>query len=401
MSERLRILFVDDERNILDGLRRQLYVLREEWQPSFCSSGSEALALLEQQPFDILVSDMRMPGMDGAELLDQVRKRWPEMLRFALSGQSEQEIGMRTIGPAQQYLSKPCNLDTLKRAVNKSWRLHQELRDPALRILMNRLPNLSTLPEPYLRLMAEFCLPEPETARLAAAIEEDSALSAKVLQLVNAAGFPRPITSLTEALPLVGIPTVRSIALAVHLFDRSPVMTSTGFSGEWLWQHALGIAQGARTLALAMRCSPALVNTCFIAGLLHDTGLLVLAAHVGEESAAIMQDVRTRGGLLIEAERRRIGVSHEAIGAHLLASWGLPDNLVEAVAFHHDPGRAASTTVITPLTILHLADALDPNPEPGINAVINEAWAATRGFTPHLAEWRELLAERTPSIQGQ
>jgi YesN/AraC family two-component response regulator len=80
------ILFVDDEPNLIDGLRRMLRSFRQRWNIAFATSGSEALELMSQRPFDVIVSDMRMPGMDGRQLLEEVEKRHPQTVRVVLSG---------------------------------------------------------------------------------------------------------------------------------------------------------------------------------------------------------------------------------------------------------------------------------------------------------------------------
>lgn len=102
-----KVLFVDDEHNILSGLKRMLRSQRNEWDMEFADSGQAALEIMANAPFDAVITDMRMPGMDGAQLLEQVKSLYPETVRFVLSGHSEQELVMRSVGPSHQYLSKP------------------------------------------------------------------------------------------------------------------------------------------------------------------------------------------------------------------------------------------------------------------------------------------------------
>ena len=106
-----RILFVDDEENILQGLRRLLRPLRKEWEMRFASDGHTALKMLEESPCDVLVSDMRMPGMNGVRLLEEVRARYPDTIRIVLSGQADRETTLAAVGPAHQYLNKPCDAE--------------------------------------------------------------------------------------------------------------------------------------------------------------------------------------------------------------------------------------------------------------------------------------------------
>ena len=90
-----RILFVDDEQRILDGLRRLLRDKRAEWEMVFVDGGSKALEQLRASPFDIVITDMRMPGMDGATLLTHVKEEFPDVVRLVLSGCSDPEDGGR------------------------------------------------------------------------------------------------------------------------------------------------------------------------------------------------------------------------------------------------------------------------------------------------------------------
>jgi DNA-binding NtrC family response regulator len=107
MMGRPCILFVDDEPNVLQGLQRMLRHMRADWDMRFVDSGHAALDAMENERFDAVVTDMRMPGMDGAELLAEVRRRDSGVVRVILSGYSDAESVMRTVGPAHQFLAKP------------------------------------------------------------------------------------------------------------------------------------------------------------------------------------------------------------------------------------------------------------------------------------------------------
>jgi YesN/AraC family two-component response regulator len=100
-----RILFVDDEPMVLQGLQRSLHNMRAEWEVEFAGSGSEALETMARSSFDVVITDMRMPGMDGGQLLHQVKRRFPQTVRMILSGQSDQETILRLVGPTHQFLA--------------------------------------------------------------------------------------------------------------------------------------------------------------------------------------------------------------------------------------------------------------------------------------------------------
>ena len=132
------ILFVDDEQNVLDGLRRMLRPLRSEIELTFANGGSNALELMVEHPFDVIVTDMRMPGMSGGELLDEVAKLHPQTVRIVLSGQSSAEKILQSLGPTHQYLSKPCRADKLLGTMKRALRLSELLRNEKVRGLSGK-----------------------------------------------------------------------------------------------------------------------------------------------------------------------------------------------------------------------------------------------------------------------
>ena len=131
-----KIIFVDDELHVLDGLRRMLRSVSKEWDLRFAESGEAALAMLEQQPADVIVSDMRMPRMDGAELLRKVKEKYPGSVRIILSGYADEEAILRTVGPAHQYLAKPCDSKLLISTINRALGLRKYLASPEIQRLV-------------------------------------------------------------------------------------------------------------------------------------------------------------------------------------------------------------------------------------------------------------------------
>ena len=110
-----RILFVDDDPRILEELRDMLRPQRHDWEMAFAPSGDAALALMQASPFDVIVSDMRMPGMDGAALLARVRQEYPQVVRIVLSSHTELSTALRVVPVAHQFLAKPCDAEMLRR----------------------------------------------------------------------------------------------------------------------------------------------------------------------------------------------------------------------------------------------------------------------------------------------
>ncbi|MFW6055270.1 MAG: response regulator, partial [Thermodesulfobacteriota bacterium] len=164
------ILFVDDEPNILKGLQRMLRSMRREWDMRFAESGPEALEIMEQEPFDVLVSDMRMPGMDGVQLLEEVRKKYPETVRIVLSGHSDSQMTMKAVRVAHQYISKPAEAEELKSKISRSCSLLSLLNSAPLVKVVSGLERLPTLPQVYQQVMEELQQEEPSIGKVGAVI---------------------------------------------------------------------------------------------------------------------------------------------------------------------------------------------------------------------------------------
>lgn len=353
------ILFVDDEQRILDGLRRMFRPMRDEWNTVFATSGQAALDELAKAHFDVVVTDMRMPGMDGAQLLNEVRNRYPRVVRIVLSGQSDRETIMRSVGQAHQYLSKPCDPEELKRIVARALALRELLANESIRSFVAGLQSLPSVPSLYQALVSELESPKSSMESVAAIIRQDIGMTGKVLQLVNSAffGLPRAITNPAQAISLLGLDAVKALVLGIHVFSSFQQHQGSPFKIETLWKHSLLTGRLAQSIAEYEGASRRVAELSFTAGLLHDVGVLVLALNGPESYRALLKSAGSPGAKLDEIERGTLGATHAEVGAYLLGLWGLGDDIVEAVAFHHAPTQCLNQT-FGPLTTVHVANGL-------------------------------------------
>lgn len=356
------ILFVDDEPNILGGLKRMLRPLHTQWEMEFVNNGAEALALIAGKPVDVIVADMRMPGMDGAELLTRVMQQSPKTVRIILSGQSDKEVIYRVVLPAHQYLSKPCDPEMLQATIERAVTLRELLANEQLQRLVSQVKSLPSLPAIYLNIKAELQSGDPSLHRVGELVEQDMAMSVEMLKLVNSAffGLRHHIVSPAQAVNLLGMDIVQSLVLMFGIFTQfsSHATEKLGFSLEGLHRHSMGVAAFARELAVRNGLSAWMADDVFIAGLFHDLGKLVLIANQPTkylEAIAAMQD---RHMTIRNAEIAILGASHAEIGANLLGLWGFSDPIVEACLFHHNPHDVKSEVFDT-VTAVHVANVLE------------------------------------------
>jgi len=394
-----RILFVDDEANVLDGLRRMLRPMRKEWAMSFASGGAEALEVLEGESFDVIVSDMRMPGMDGATLLAKVMRRYPQIVRIVLSGQSSQESTIQSVGVAHQFLAKPCDAQTLKQTIDHALALRNFLANDALKGVVSQLKAVPSLPTLYCELMEELQLPDASCKRVGEIIAQDPGMSAKVLQLVNSAffGIPRQISGIVEATGLLGTDTIKALVLTIEVFGQLGAEGIEGFSAERIQQHCTESATVAKQIAVGHKAPRKTADAAMMAGCLHDIGKLVLAHNFPEAYGRVMVCMNETGASLCDSERGVLGATHAEVGAYLLGLWGLPESIVVATAFHHCPSRSLDP-LFSALTAVHLANVFlherDHGGTSDVTEQLDSEYLEQLGVADRVADWRANFQER-------
>ncbi len=353
----IRILFVDDEPLLLSGLQRSLRPLRQEWNATFAVGGEEALEALVREPFHVVVTDMRMPGMDGAALLQEVMRLYPDMLRLVLSGQSDLESVVKSAGVAHQYLAKPCSLETLKDAVNRAVSLHQLLADRTLKQLLSRLHSIPSVPPLYVELMQCVKSNEASIEKVSAIIQKDMGMTAKVLQLANSAlGASGRIASAADAVVYLGLDAIRTLLVTLHAFSEFQPTAAAHFSLQGLWRHSLETGALAERIIQTLPADSGAHGQMRMIGLLHDVGRLVLAANLPESFERAYELAAEKKISPWAAEREVFGATHAEVGAYLIGLWGLPEQIVEAVAYHHAPVNCPHPGSAM-LTALHVADS--------------------------------------------
>ena len=354
-----RILFVDDEPSMLRVIKMGMRSMTASWEMEFAENGEEALALFEQKPFDVVVTDMRMSGMNGAQLLNQILRRNPQTVRIILSGYSDLMEVVNCVGLTHQFLGKPCSLEELRNCLKRVTLVKSHLQSEQLCRLTAGLKNLPSLPDLYLAISDAIQSPTTSTDRIAEIASQDAGLSAKLLQLSNSAffGFSREVFTVEEAVQLLGVTVIQSLAMAVPIFSAFRRDRCPEFPLDQVWEHSIQTAMLGRQIAGEHSLDPHMAEQAFCAGILHDLGKIILADGLAEEYSALLKESRKTNTPLIEMERKHLHATHAEVGAYLLALWGLPIPLVEAVANHHQP-RRCGTEEFCLAGVVHVANVL-------------------------------------------
>ncbi len=354
-----QVLFVDDEDMVLQGLQRSMRPMRNDWDMTFVDSGAKALAFMETTPVDVVVADMRMPGMNGVQLFGEVATRHPKTVRLILSGHADQDLILQCVGSAHQFLSKPCDPEALRLTVRRAMELEGSLKNAHLQQLVARMGHLPSIPSLYSEIVEKMNDPEAALDDVGEIIAKDPGMTAKILKLVNSAffGLRREVSNPADAAGFLGLDTIKSLVLSLHAFAQYENVKPEGFSLPALWNHSMGTAALAKRIAQLEKADLKTVDQAFVAGMLHDTGKTVLACNFPDLYGKTLQAAQAQGADLLAAEEGAFGANHADVGGYLLGLWGLPAAVVDAIALHYHPLRSADQG-FTALTAVHAANVI-------------------------------------------
>ncbi len=389
------ILFVDDEEMVLQGLKRMLRSCRDEWEMVFVDSGAKALDAMTQSPFDIVVADMRMPVMNGAELLYEVMKRYPLTVRLILSGHSDNELIFKAMGATHQYIAKPCDPVLLQAVLRRAIGSVEILHDTELKILIGRMTALPSLPILYNEIMAKLPQPNVQLHDITGIISKDIGMTAKILQLVNSAffGMPYRVTDLNAAVSFLGLNVITSLFVSVHIFSEFNGFKIKGFSMEHLWKHSLDTATLANQISKLESKNSTIANDAFVAGILHDSGRIILAANFPKQYSEAIALAREERCEISTAEKMVFKHTHSEVGGYMMSLWGLPLHIVEAVSYHHNPSFISEQTFCA-LTAVHIANSFgdsDFETKEGIvSSPLDLNYLKSMNLLDRLPVWRKL-----------
>ncbi len=364
MSDSLpRVLFVDDESSILDALQR--LVEQEDWDCYYAKSADEALAMLEKQRFDLIVSDVIMPEKNGFALLNEVRKHYPWTVRIFLTAFARQETVVQALadGCVQQIIGKPWNDQELKEVIRSALRQYQQQKNRSIEFqaVINSIPLLPALPQSYTQVRSCISADDVDIDRMAELISQDVGLSSALLRWANSAifGLRFQVETVKRAIVVLGTDIVESLVLseAISQAISENLPNVSGFPLNDFQRHSFATAAISRQLIGNLFSSDKeKQDRAFIAGLLHDLGKLAAASFFSQKFAKAISLAKSSACSLSKAEKKILGVTHAELGSFLAEWWALPPLIVNAIHWHHDP--AGSPVERDLMDAVHVANLL-------------------------------------------
>lgn len=205
--------------------------------------------------------------------------------------------------------------------------------------IMQKIEEIPSLPAIVYKVMELVNSEKSSAPDFEKIVARDQALAARMLRMANSSFYSlsRKVSTISDAVVYLGHNTIRSLVLGAStssLFKRS--LPAYGYQREGLWQHANIVASLSRKIAASARLTPEEIESCYVAGLLHDIGKLILGPFAQKQSDKFITMVE-EGNEVSEVEQELLGFSHGEIGRILLDKWKLPRNLVETVHYHHEP----------------------------------------------------------------
>jgi HD-like signal output (HDOD) protein len=331
-----RILIVDDESSVLRSLNS---VLRKTGHEIITElSPNRALSLLEQEHFDLVISDMRMPEMSGHEFMLTVMERWPSTNRIILSGYADKKEILKSIlcGAARAYLIKPWDNDALRSYVINLLLLQEQLVQPGLRTMVEKIGSRPLLPTAYSQVVA-LVNDDRSLEEIAATVAQDPELVVQILKITNSCFYGVTVGTVQQAIHYLGLDALLNIVLMSQLFE-SPGATTQQHQALLTMRRQANLTNLLLHALYREITTTTIPDAYWAAGLVHDIGSLLLVKHAVTDYTAIIEAQRNNPERpIVETEVHYVGISHATLGAWLLDWWNLPAALVESCLFHHTP----------------------------------------------------------------
>jgi HD-like signal output (HDOD) protein len=374
--------------------------LRDDWEVAFVPSQEHALEALGQGSFQTFVTDTGSRGAGDKDILSQVTNRFHDVVRVLLFDPAKEKAAVNSDGSAHQCIGLPCPAEVLTGAAHRAQLVARWMATPAVKKWFPRLRKLPSVPTIYARLVQALKDPDTDLEKIGQIIGEDLVMTAKVLQLVNSPFFAlgRTITSPGEAVGHLGIERTKSLVLLAHVFSGYNSDAGLGFSIEKLWRHSMAVAHFARRLALLETRQATVADAAYTAGMLHDAGKLMIAVNLPEEYRRIAGLANTPGWNAANAETEVLGVSHATLAACVFGIWGLPTEILEAIAFHHTPERHDSKG-FSPLTAVYASNLIEHELRAGPGKAADHwdsDYLERLGLSRQIEVWRALCADELP-----
>ena len=379
---KIRILVLDAAPETL----KLVMALKDKEPPvqfAFCTTVAEVTARLSNEVEDVVLVDPQPLQADGFALLEELKARYPSVLRFVLSNEAGSDVTKGAVRLAHQFLPKPGDVNLLHRLIIEGIASMASIRSPKVVETLSRLEAVPSRKANFSELIRLLYDENTPIEKIATSLSKEPGMSARLLKISNSPIFGKSgsIETLDDAIGLLGINLVVSMAVAHKLFAVEVPSPASRLDVEHLWSHCIRVSMIVRRVGNHLHLARGIIRDASTAAILHDIGKLVLAYSLPEGYAAACTRAYADQMPVWQAEYAIFGNHHASVGGSLLKLWGLPANVVHAVAMHHTPHCSGELTP-GPATLLHIADAV--------------SYGADKGTAPCMLDAEHLKSVKLP-----
>jgi HD-like signal output (HDOD) protein len=355
---------VDDQAPVLETAALILRMIDREWEVLGFKDPQEALAAVRNKAPDLVLSDQLMPGMQGSQLLEEIRSLSPTTIRVIMSGYVALNK-LTLITSAHQYIAKPFDASKLRDLVTRSFAAQDRIASPGLRNVATALRSIPSLPQVHQTLLHELEDDRTATAAIARMVGDDPGLSMKALQLANSPLFGKGylITSPVDAVMCLGTDMIAAIVLSQSLFRHYEGLKRPEMDLARVWAHSWETACLAQHISREKRLPARIGEEAFLAGLMHEIGRFIIIDNFPDQFAAASAGARATKSSLLSRLREAFQTTPAQVGAYVLELWGLPRGVVNTISWLDTPedDQANGFSLTTALYVAdHIASARFP-----------------------------------------
>jgi HD-like signal output (HDOD) protein len=385
-----RVLFIGSDPLWFGQIKGDVGCLQPDW---LClhAPGVAEMENLNWRSANALVVEAR--ASDTRDWLEKARKERPDMNCLVRCDFSEKSVTDRWKGLGYPMLAAHSDASVLASSLLRNARLREWKADPAIQRILPSLRKLPATPRLYVQVTDELRSPNGSLDVVADLIRRDPVMSAKMLQLVNSAFFAssHEVTDTLDAAMILGTERIKSLILLAGIFSQYKEAKGICPSSEALQAHSIQVGVFARAITLSETKDAETAESAFTAGVLHDMGKMILAGNLPEWYKEVPKLRASKQLSDYSAELEMFGANHANVGACLLASWGLPLPILEAVAWHHEPERSSEKDFCL-LAAVHAANAFAHQAE-GTPAELHEGFLNRIGLADCCPRWRQIIEQ--------
>jgi HD-like signal output (HDOD) protein/CheY-like chemotaxis protein len=342
-TDQEKVLFVDDEVNVLRSIQRAF--IESPFLVLTAPGAREGLDILERENVDIVVTDFRMPYMDGLQFLNVVRELYPRTARVILSGYIEKSVAVESLtrGLASTFILKPWLNRDVEQKIEHLLETRRILQSKELLNIINGITNLPTLSNIFQEFMTAVD-EERSMAEIARIIQKEPSVATKALQIANSAFYGKKhCTSIDKAAVTLGLETLQDILLTISVigsmkWSRDQLFPLQDiFVRSFIMNYYLPVLYTMKPDVLAYKSFPSV-------GLTYDVGMIILLQFDPDRFRRLAETMDQHPGMDFHTAELLLGFedcTHQEIGAYFLDYWNLPQVFIETALFHHSPDRAS------------------------------------------------------------